>query len=146
MNKDYDSVNHPKHYTSHPSGIECIQITEHLSFTIGNAIKYLWRADEKGGVEDLQKAVWYINREISKREQAKQEASVDLLAKHLTFIEQMKKEGELYKYNLITAGAGGGFVLDEQISPQKPLSTGEKAVAKVLNQHFNSELKDKPDA
>jgi hypothetical protein len=64
-----DTVNCPKHYTSHPSGIECIQITEHMSFNLGNAIKYLWRADEKGApVEDLKKAAWYINREIQKRE------------------------------------------------------------------------------
>lgn len=68
MTKDHDPVNHPKHYTDHPSGIECIQITEHLSFTIGNAIKYLWRADLKNGVEDLKKAAWYIQREIAKRE------------------------------------------------------------------------------
>lgn len=63
----HDPVNHPKHYTNHPSGIECIQITEHMSFTIGNAIKYLWRADLKNGLEDLEKAAWYIKREIEKR-------------------------------------------------------------------------------
>ena len=62
-----DVVNHPKHYTNHPSGIECIQITEHMSFLMGNAMKYLWRADLKNGVEDLKKAVWYIQREIAKR-------------------------------------------------------------------------------
>lgn len=65
---DNDPVNHPKHYTSHPSGVECIAITEHMGFNIGNAIKYLWRADEKGNaMEDLQKAAWYIQREISRR-------------------------------------------------------------------------------
>lgn len=65
-----DAVNHPSHYTQHPSGIECIQITEHMSFTMGNAMKYLWRADLKNGVEDLKKAIWYIQREIAKREKA----------------------------------------------------------------------------
>jgi hypothetical protein len=66
-----DPVNHPKHYTSHPSGIECIQITEHMSFNVGNAIKYLWRADEKGApIQDLEKAKWYIEREIAKRQKA----------------------------------------------------------------------------
>lgn len=48
----YDPVNHPQHYTSHPSGVECITIARHYCFTIGNAIKYLWRAglkQEKGG-------------------------------------------------------------------------------------------------
>ena len=66
--KDNDPVNHPIHYTSHPSGIEAIQITEHMSFTLGNALKYIWRADLKNGVEDLKKAAWYIQREIEKRE------------------------------------------------------------------------------
>ena len=63
-----DSINHPKHYTNHPSGIECIQITEHMGFCLGNAIKYLWRADLKNdAIEDMKKAIWYINREIERR-------------------------------------------------------------------------------
>ena len=65
------SVDHPPHYTSHPSGVECIQITEHMNFNVGNAIKYLWRCDQKGKhIEDLKKARWYIDREIQLREQA----------------------------------------------------------------------------
>lgn len=63
-----DIVNHPPHYTSHKSGVECIQITEHMDFLMGNAMKYLWRADLKNGIEDLRKAAWYIQREIEKRE------------------------------------------------------------------------------
>lgn len=63
-----DPVNHPKHYTEHPSGIECIQITEHMGFCLGNAVKYIWRADLKNdAIEDLEKAAWYIQREIHKR-------------------------------------------------------------------------------
>ncbi len=63
-----DNVNHPAHYTSHPSGIECIQVTEHTGFNCGNAIKYIWRADLKGNaIEDLEKARWYIERELLKR-------------------------------------------------------------------------------
>ena len=63
-----DVVNKPKHYTSHPSGIDCIQITEHMSFNLGNALKYIWRCDlKKDAVEDLRKAQWYISREIAKR-------------------------------------------------------------------------------
>lgn len=64
-----DEVNHPSHYTSDPSGIECIQITRHRNFNIGNAIKYLWRAGLKDGnsdIQDLQKAVWYIQDEIER--------------------------------------------------------------------------------
>jgi hypothetical protein len=69
MSKNEDVVNHPPHYTQHKSGVECIQITEHMSFCLGNAIKYIWRADLKDdAVEDLKKAKWYIERELSKRE------------------------------------------------------------------------------
>ena len=65
----YDAVNHPKHYTDHPSGIECIQVTEHMNFCLGNAVKYIWRADLKhDAIEDLKKARWYLDREIAKRE------------------------------------------------------------------------------
>jgi hypothetical protein len=68
-----DSVNHPPHYTAHASGVECIQVTEHMNFCLGNAVKYIWRADLKGNaIEDLKKAVWYVNREIEKRTKALQ--------------------------------------------------------------------------
>lgn len=66
-----DAVNNPKHYTNHPSGIECIQITEHMGFNLGNALKYIWRCDlKKNAVEDLEKAKWYLEREIAKRKGA----------------------------------------------------------------------------
>lgn len=68
MASDNDAVNHPAHYRSHPSGVECIQITEHMGFCLGNAIKYIWRADLKNdAIEDLEKARWYIEREIALR-------------------------------------------------------------------------------
>lgn len=70
-----DNVNHPKHYTSHPSGVECIDVAEHMNFSRGNALKYLWRAGEKGGtekeIEDLEKARWYLAREIKRLETLK---------------------------------------------------------------------------
>lgn len=68
-----NKVNHPSHYTTHPSGVECIEITRHYDFCIGNAIKYLWRAglkseegytDTQKEVEDLKKAIFYINDKI----------------------------------------------------------------------------------
>jgi hypothetical protein len=63
-----EAVNHPKHYVSHPSGIECIQVTEHMGFSLGNAVKYIWRADLKNDtIEDLEKAAWYLAREIERR-------------------------------------------------------------------------------
>jgi hypothetical protein len=68
-----DPVEHPAHYTMHPSGIECIQITEHMGFNLGNALKYIWRCDlKKDAVEDLRKAMWYINRELEKRHEVKE--------------------------------------------------------------------------
>lgn len=58
----------PDHYKQSPSGVECITITEHMGFNLGNAVKYVWRADLKNdAVEDLNKARWYIEREIEKR-------------------------------------------------------------------------------
>lgn len=68
-----DNINHPKHYTSHPSGVEHIDIVKHYDFCVGNAIKYLWRAGikEDAGrsakekeIEDLEKAIWYIKKKI----------------------------------------------------------------------------------
>lgn len=75
--KKDDPVNHPSHYTSHPSGVECIDITRHYCFSIGNAIKYLWRAglkkdaglaDKQKELEDLNKAKWYIDDRIKQLE------------------------------------------------------------------------------
>jgi hypothetical protein len=66
-----DPVNHPEHYNAHPSGVEAIEITEHMNFCLGNAVKYIWRADLKNdAIEDLKKAAWYIAREIRRRESA----------------------------------------------------------------------------
>ena len=66
----HDQVNNPKHYTSHPSGIECLEITRHMGFNLGNVIKYIWRADLKGkNIEDLKKAAFYLLDEIKLREQ-----------------------------------------------------------------------------
>jgi len=63
-----DNVNNPKHYKSHPSGIEVIRITEHMNFCLGNVIKYVMLADHKhDAIEDLQKARWYLDREIQRR-------------------------------------------------------------------------------
>lgn len=69
-----NNVNHPDYYNSHPSGIECIDIARHYCFSIGNAIKYLWRAglkkeqgkaDREKEIEDLNKAIWYIQDRIN---------------------------------------------------------------------------------
>ena len=60
-----DLINHPPHYTSHPSGIEAIQVTRHMNFNLGNAMKYIWRAGQKeDAIQDLEKAMFYIADEI----------------------------------------------------------------------------------
>lgn len=94
-----DKVNHPRHYTQHPSGVECITVTEHMNFNVGNAVKYLWRAGLKSDpdkeqidkhIEDLEKAAWYVNREIQRVRRQRMEA---------TFVEKMsaviKEQGDL---------------------------------------------------
>lgn len=84
--KKTDSVNSPKHYTSHPSGVECIEITRHYCFAIGNAIKYLWRAGLKSEegmsdidkeIEDLKKAKWYIDDRIAQLEDIRDRMEVE---------------------------------------------------------------------
>jgi len=63
-----DMVNHPPHYTGHPSGVECITITQHMTFCLGNAVKYIWRVDDKGDpIQNLEKAIWYLQQEIERR-------------------------------------------------------------------------------
>lgn len=67
-----DNINHPKHYNASPAKcvcgrrIECIDVTQHMNFNLGNAMKYIWRSEHKGKIEDLQKAVWYLNCEIKR--------------------------------------------------------------------------------
>lgn len=71
-----DEINHPKHYNvldafckecDHP--IECIDVVSAMSFNLGNAIKYIWRCDhKKDAIEDLKKAVFYLQHEIARRE------------------------------------------------------------------------------
>jgi hypothetical protein len=61
-----DNVNSPVHYKH--LGVECITMTEHMSFCLGNVVKYVYRCNLKGGVEDLKKARWYLDREIARRE------------------------------------------------------------------------------
>ena len=77
MSTTHDPVNHPSHYCSHPSGVECITIVRHYDFNIGSAMKYLWRhglkheegmTDNAKAIEDLRKAIFFINDEIKKLE------------------------------------------------------------------------------
>jgi len=68
-----DTVNHPPHYNANPSGVEAITVIEWLSFNVGTAMKYLWRAGHKGDhIEDLEKSRWYIDREIGRLRELKE--------------------------------------------------------------------------
>jgi hypothetical protein len=64
-----EMVNHPEHYNDLP--VECIVVAECLNFNLGSALKYIWRCGLKPGtdpIQDLEKAVWYLQREIQRRE------------------------------------------------------------------------------
>lgn len=63
-------VDHPEHYNSHPSGVECIEVVRHMNFNLGNVVKYIWRdgiKDVEVPLQDLEKAAWYLNDEIQRR-------------------------------------------------------------------------------
>ena len=70
-NTESEMVNHPPHYNGHPKGIEAIDVIEDNPFmNLGNAMKYLWRVSwgSKGhDDEDMAKAIWYVERERSRR-------------------------------------------------------------------------------
>jgi hypothetical protein len=104
MSKENDNVNHPKHYTEHPSGVECIQVTEHMNFCLGNAVKYIWRAGlKKDAIEDLKKAIWYCEREI----------------KRISSGESDKIEEYKEKAREIKVTPYGNLVLSREIPPPK---------------------------
>ena len=105
-----DNVNHPKHYTSHPSGVECIEITEHYGFCVGNAIKYLWRAGlKKDGtlddidkeIEDVRKAAWYVQRHLENLQKKKIQMAEEELNRKLdeAATVQVVAEAKLAKKN-----------------------------------------------
>lgn len=67
--QEYEFVDHPKHYNSHPSGVECIDVVRHMNFNVGSAMKYLWRSGIKPGeddIQDLEKAIWYLQDEVKR--------------------------------------------------------------------------------
>lgn len=70
----HDPVKHPSHYT-HPSGVECITVAKHEPYCIGAALKYIWRRGRKGdAVEDLRKAIQYLEFEIERLEAGREPA------------------------------------------------------------------------
>jgi hypothetical protein len=120
----HDSVESPSHYRSHPSGIECIQITEHMDFLIGNAVKYLWRAGLKSvplgdseitpHVEDLKKSIWYINRKIANLEAQRRQTSLDFRPPHPTHPAQARND----HFHEPNVGAGAGIGVRGEYTPE----------------------------
>ena len=98
----YDAnVGKPAHYNSHPSGIECIDIARHYCFSIGNAIKYLWRAglkkeqgksDKQKEIEDLQKAIWYINDRIKELQNEQTATNISIFKDPDFDIDKLRKD------------------------------------------------------
>lgn len=87
----HDPVNNPKHYTQYD--VECITIAEQMGFNLGNVLKYLWRADLKNGVQDLEKARWYLTREIDRRHaQTVKVAPVPLTPEQTALIEKAEAQ------------------------------------------------------
>lgn len=85
-----DLVNHPPHYTGHPSGIEAIQVTRHMNFNLGNAMKYIWRAGKKGSeIQDLQKAMFYLADEIRRLEGVPNHMEADRV---IAYIEELRTD------------------------------------------------------
>lgn len=123
-----EKIDHPKHYNSHPSGIECIDIARHYCFDIGNAIKYLWRAglkseegytDNQKEIEDLNKAIWYIQDRINQLQANKKETiplpriNVDYMYPAHKYIEtELGKQIKAISTELVES-------LTKQITPNK---------------------------
>lgn len=100
-----DPVNHPAHYTRHPSGVECYEISQHLSAAVAQAFQYIWRAESKGNpVEDYKKAVWWLEREIERLE--------PLMIKTRTVLySESAWKGELY-HKMIPSPGRLWYVID----------------------------------
>lgn len=86
----------PDHYRDHPTGIECIDIVEHMNFNRGAAIKYLWRAGKKDDIiQDLKKAKWFVEREIARLEKEfREEAHVATRSDAPGSVQMVEEIGE----------------------------------------------------
>lgn len=108
MSTSQGAVN-PQHYKSHPSGIECIDITRHLSFNRGNAIKYLWRCGKKDeSNQELRKAIWYLKDELNNclLDVGYKQKTTDKLTKKLDTLALYQTDQERNLFNFIVFGFG----------------------------------------
>ena len=123
MAADFDPVNKPEHYNSHPSGVECAEITEHMTCMIGCAIKYLWRHGQKAGAdadEDLRKAIWCIERErlrLSKMRAPVFDVTREQLDAHVAAGRMTKHDGVYY----VKPGHDEGLDTTAVWGPAKPV-------------------------
>lgn len=101
-------VNHPSHYSGSIEAIDAIAaatagLTGVEAFDTGNALKYLWRWKRKNGVEDLNKAVWYIQHLIKYLEGAEAE----------TKIEAIETQSSLKEYLTMTVNTDGDKIITD---------------------------------
>ncbi len=113
----HDPVNSPIHYRSSPSGIECIEVVEHMNFCRGNATKYIWRAGQKGDeLEDLKKARWYLDREIARVEKEGPSGNIEKTIEALQEEETSREEADREVEKVIQSLQGDTGDIGEQIS------------------------------
>jgi hypothetical protein len=99
---DNDAVSHPKHYANGmTTEVECIMFTRWMSFDIGNAFKYVWRAGHKDDfTQELDKALWYLEDAME----------YEIKEKHLEFISFLPKSSlEDWKYRTLCAILCGDY-------------------------------------
>lgn len=113
-----DYVNHPPHYGGHPSGVECIAITRRLSFNIGNAVKYVWRAERKNGEEDLRKAEWYLQDARANNETINVTASLRATLSLVVPVEPQEWKRRFYVALMVGDTDGMRNALFTQIEPK----------------------------
>lgn len=106
--KKFDNVNNPKHYTD--SKYECIDVMTEVfgkeavkNFCICNAFKYIWRHTKKNGVEDIKKAIWYLNRYVHLSDEVsveKESADIKLLLEKMASTDTTDNTDNIYLSNL----------------------------------------------
>lgn len=95
---EYEMVNYPAHYLSHPSKVEVIDLTRHLPFGIGNAVKYVMRAPHKQNPQrDLAKALWYLSDSIGHNLSYTINPSLDALAQRVADAEPNPEVAEIIR-------------------------------------------------
>lgn len=109
----HDAVNNPTHYTSHPSGVTCIDLAEDMNFCLGNAFKYVWRFSLKNGEEDLRKALWYLKRNGDKGWGIT--SKTERLIKQVIQSETDKNIADVFKYIVYGPSASAIKTIEDEL-------------------------------